>query len=359
MEFSFMPLPRAATTTLCSTELLLAALLHATSCTATTLFLFSDLYASTKPIRCNSYSLRTTAFLLLSKPPENSGNSYYARILLLAKINIDITQHTSPKVPAPQQGCSTAHKRIWGTNDSSSASFDHQSWCPSHNLRPVTKSNLCKTFPMKTLLLCHAYQVTLKLWCKFYNRNGVLATNNINYTQCTSPKVPAPYPGSPAKSRTLNWLTQHVALPLIADGDALFATSVLLPGPFSSVFLALPFYNLCHQTSSTCPFYLINQMAVLHPTSNNTICDCTFMCPSKLFSSPISSWLWHPQCQEAATLSLFQLHWVYKQANSSQIILYRLCLCLDNTTACSPWMFHAQMTRVCSWDSSLVPAKRP
>ena len=303
--------------TLCSTELLLAALLHATSCAATTLFLFSDLRASTKPICCNSYSLRTTAFLLIGNPPENSGTSYYARNQLLAKINIDNTKRTSPKVPAPQQGCSTAHKRICGTNDSSSTSSDHQSWCPSHNLCPLTKSTLCKTFLMNSSLLSHAYQITLKLWWNFYSRNFVLATNNTNYTQRTLPKVPAPYRGCPAKSRrTLNWLTQHQSLPLIADGDAVLATSVTLPGPFSSVFLALPFYNLCHQASSTCPFYLINQMAFLQLTSNNTICDFTFMCPSKLFSSPISlNWLWHPQCQEAATLSLFQLHWVYKQAN--------------------------------------------
>ena len=38
MAFSFRLLLRAATTTLCSTELLLAALFHATSCTATTLW---------------------------------------------------------------------------------------------------------------------------------------------------------------------------------------------------------------------------------------------------------------------------------------------------------------------------------
>ena len=200
MAFSFMPLPRA-TTTLCSTELLLAALLQETSCAATTLC------ASTKLIHCNSYSLRTTTFLLLGKPPENCGTSYYARNQLLAKNNTDNTQRTSPKVPAPQQGCSTAHKRIRGTNNSSSASSDHQSWCPFHNLRRVTKSTLCKTFLMKTSVLSHAYQVTLKLWLKFYYRNGVLATNNINYTQRTSPKVPAPYPGCPAKSRrALNYI---------------------------------------------------------------------------------------------------------------------------------------------------------
>ena len=43
-------------------------------------------------------------------------------------------------------------------------------------------------------------------------------------------------------------------------------------------------------------------MAFFHPTSNNTICDYTYMCPSKLFRSPISSWLWHPRSQEATTL---------------------------------------------------------
>ena len=205
MAFSFMLLPRVATTTLCSTELLLAALLQASSYAATTLLLFSDLCTSTNPIRCNSYSLRTTAFLLLDKPPENSGTYYYARNQVLAKINIDKTQHISPKVLAPRQGCSTTHKRIWRTNDSSSASFDHQSWCPSHNLRPVTKSTLCKTFLMKTSQLSHAYQVTQKLWWKLCYRDVILATNNINYTRCTSPKVPVPYSGCPAKSRrTLN-----------------------------------------------------------------------------------------------------------------------------------------------------------
>ena len=49
---------------------------------------------------------------------------------------------------------------------------------------------------------------------------------------------------------------QHLALLLVTDGDALLATSVPLPGLLSSAFLALPFYNLCHQASSICPFTL-------------------------------------------------------------------------------------------------------
>ena len=56
------------------------------------------------------------------------------------------------------------------------------------------------------------------------------------------------------------------------------------------------------------------------------------MCPRRLFSTPIGSWLSCPQHQEAATLSLFQLPWVYKQAHSGQNHQSHLCCCLDNTS---------------------------
>ena len=62
------------------------------------LVLFSNFCASTKSIRCNSYLLRTTAFLLLGKPPENSGTDYYAGNQLLPRNHINNTQRTSPKV---------------------------------------------------------------------------------------------------------------------------------------------------------------------------------------------------------------------------------------------------------------------
>ena len=86
-----------------------------------------DLCASTKSFRCSSYLLRTTALLLLGKPPENSGTNYYARNQLLAKNNIDNSQRTSPKVLAPNRGCSTFHRRSKGTNDSSGVSSDLRS----------------------------------------------------------------------------------------------------------------------------------------------------------------------------------------------------------------------------------------
>ena len=65
----------------------------------------------------------------------------------------------------------------------------------------------------------------------------------------------------------------------------------------------------------------------------------------------------HSQRPQLRTVSLFQLSWIYKQANLSQIILYRLCSCLNNISSTSlhlttsvpaapAWMFHAQMRRL-------------
>ena len=71
------------------------------------------------------------------------------------------------------------------------------------------------------------------------------------------------------------------------------------------------------------------------------------MSPSDQLSSPVDSSLSHSQRQHLRIVSLFQLSLVYKQANSSQIIQYRLCSCLDNsssspslhlTNACCSWM---------------------
>ena len=120
------------------------------------LVLFSNFCASTKSVHCNSYSLRTTALLLLGEPPENSGTDYYARNQLLERNNTNYTQRTSPKVLAPNQGCPTIHRRSEGTNDSSGASSDLRSWCISRNFRAVTKSTLCKISLVKNSTLSHA-----------------------------------------------------------------------------------------------------------------------------------------------------------------------------------------------------------
>ena len=165
---------------------------------------------------------------------------FYCSNRLLARNSTSNTQRTTLKVPAPHQGCSTAHRGSEGTDYSSSTS-DHRSWCVSHDFCPVTKSTLCKTSLMKTSILSHAYQVTLKLWWQFYCRNWLLAMNSTSNTQCTTPKVPALHQGcSATHRRTLNGLPQHLALLLITDADALLVTSAPLPGPFSSIFSALP-----------------------------------------------------------------------------------------------------------------------
>ena len=79
-------------------------------------------------------------------------------------------------------------------------------------------------------------------------------------------------------------------------------------------------------------FYLIIQMTSAHLTSNNMLCDNTFLCPRRLFSSPISSCLCSPQCWEASKLSLFQPPGVYKEPGMGHIHQSHLCCCLDNTS---------------------------
>ena len=182
---------------------------------------------------------------------------FYCNNWLLARNSTSNTQRTTLKVPAPHQGCSTALRGSEGTDYSSSTSSDHQSWYVSNNFCPVTNSTVCKTSIMKTSILSHAYQVTLKLWWQFYCWNWLLATNSTSDTQRTTPKVPALLQGwSATHRRTLNGLLQHLALLLIADADALLTTSAPLPGPFSWIFSALPLCYDCCQTSLTWQFTL-------------------------------------------------------------------------------------------------------
>ena len=79
--------------------------------------------------------------------------------------------------------------------------------------------------------------------------------------------------------------------------------------------------------------YLINQITSASLTSNNIICDNTFMRLSKVLTSPMGWRLKRPRLREATILSLFQPPGVYKQANFSQIIQYRPCSCLDNISS--------------------------
>ena len=93
-----------------------------------------------------------SGLLLLGKPNRNLGTNYYARNQLLARNSTSNTQCTTPKVPAPHQGCSTAHRGSEGTNDSSSASSCHRCCCSSCKLSPFARSILINLLVITILL---------------------------------------------------------------------------------------------------------------------------------------------------------------------------------------------------------------
>ena len=66
--------------------------------------------------------------------------------------------------------------------------------------------------------------------------------------------------------------------------------------------------------------YLINQIAFSHPASNNMVYVSTLLCPRRLFSPSIGSWLWWPRPRQATRLALFQPPGVYKEPEMGQII---------------------------------------
>ena len=73
-------------------------------------------------------------------------------------------------------------------------------------------------------------------------------------------------------------------------------------------------------------------MTSAHLTSTNMQCDNTFLCPRRLFSSPISSWLCSPRPRKVTKLSLFQPPEVYKEHGMGQDFQSHLCCHLDNTS---------------------------
>ena len=102
----------------------------------------SLMHFSQPPLLYQVHSLQLSfnedsSLLLLGKRPRNLGTNYYARNKVLARNSTSNTQRTTPKVPAPHQGCSTAHRGSEGTNDSSSASSYRRCRCSSRDLRPL------------------------------------------------------------------------------------------------------------------------------------------------------------------------------------------------------------------------------
>ena len=87
------------------------------------------------------------------------------------------------------------------------------------------------------------------------------------------------------------------------------------------------------------------------------LCDHTFRCPRRLFTSLMGSWLKCPLLQDMTSLSLFQLPDVYKRGKFIKIISITLLLpwqhlsktCLHLYLCCRFWMFHTQTSRGSSW----------
>ena len=121
-----------------------------------------------------------SSLLLLVKPPGN-GTNYYARNQLLSRNNTSNTQRTTPKVQAPHQGCSTAHRGSEGTNDSSSTSSCPWCWCPSRNLRPFARSILINLLGITILLWLSPSKPSMAIYLINQILCLTLTSNNTNW----------------------------------------------------------------------------------------------------------------------------------------------------------------------------------
>ena len=248
--------------------------------------------------------------------------------------------------------------RSKGTNASSSSSSCLHSWCIPHNFCFVTKSPVWRLSSriLQALSYSSDHPKTLKIFIaemEFWLQIILAQPAHLTKGASTWPRVPY---YSPKQSG----LATFLALLLIAVRRPLLTTSALLPGqlltrlPLEISPLAWLSKSVCYSKwgnatscaslmlihfhdflASTRPclashlirsnlpylspsklgmnFYLISQMTFAHLTSNSMLCDNTFLCPRRLFSSPISSWLCSPQPREATKLSLFQPPGVYKE----------------------------------------------
>ena len=241
------------------------------------LVLFSNFCTSTKSIRCNSYLLRTTAFLLLGKPPENSGTDYYARNQLLAWNHINNTQRTSPTVLAPNKLCSTIHRRSKGTNDSSGASSDLRSWCTSGNFCALTSQRTASIPLWKFQYFLMQITHPETLINNFTTENDFWLRITLTTLSATDQRCQHHIQGAlPLKKNSEQnnatygassyhqwWCTSRDFRP--------FARSILID------LLCITILLLLSPNKLGMDIYLINQMTSAPLTSNDSTCDNTFI----------------------------------------------------------------------------------
>ena len=140
---TLLPLPRMATTTICSSSSLLVAAFtqHLASHPPS-----APLLKLLRLYQVHSLQLSPTHRVSLSSlgnPPKNSGTSFYARIHFWLGIALQQLAHLT-------KGANTSSRVLYFsprskvTNTSFSSSSCLHSWCIPHNLRFVTKSPVWK-----------------------------------------------------------------------------------------------------------------------------------------------------------------------------------------------------------------------
>ena len=204
-----------------------------------------------------------SSLLLLGKPPRNSGTDDYARNQLLARNRTSNTQCTTPKVLAP-------HQRCWRHIKSAILlTGDLKGLMTLLALFLIADSDALLA---TSVLLPNQLCASLLLWRLQYflmhiksasdsDEDFITETDLWLWIALGTPSAPHQrcqhhIKGAPLLTEDLKGLMTHVALLLIAHADALRTTSTPLPGPFSSVFLALPFCCDCHQASLAWAFTL-------------------------------------------------------------------------------------------------------
>ena len=176
---------------------------------------------------------------------RNLGTDYYARNQLLARNSTNNTQCTTPKVLAPHQWCSTAHRRSEGTNDSSGASSYRRCWCPSRNLCPFDRSFLINLLGITILLWLSSSKPGMSIY--LINQMLFLTPTSNNTTWCARLISPSNQLSSSIDSSPSHLQLQQVYTESLFQPSWVYKQAVL--DPYYSVSpLLLPRQHLLHRS---------------------------------------------------------------------------------------------------------------
>ena len=218
---------------------------HATSCA---LIPFSNF--------CTSTEFTFTESTSLGKPSENSSTSFYARIRLLARNNINTSS-------TPHQRCQHSSRVLYlsprqeGSNAFSGTSSCLHSWCTSHDLRSIAKSLQVAGNPHHEQIQCSLMHIT-QSWGleEFYCRNKFLASNNTATASAPHQRCQHLLKGALLTRQQHNGVATLLAILLVAIRDALLMTFIPLPGSLASVFSSWSLIYFLQEQGLTSKFTL-------------------------------------------------------------------------------------------------------